>query len=239
MRYLNISVFISIYFWFSSAFSATAASMSVMPIKLDLTAPKVADKLIVANGDDEPFNIQVRLFRWSTVNGVDRLDPTTDVVASPPAAHVPAHGQYVVRVVRTAKTPVVGEERYRVLIDQIPEPKKLKKGTIGFSLRFSVPVFFQDANASDASVTWTGRQTVNGLVISGVNSGDLTMRISDMQVLSGGRVVASKKGLVGYVQGGATATFPLGPVKGALQGAVQMKAQSDGGVVDVTVPISN
>ncbi|MEK1886043.1 MAG: fimbria/pilus periplasmic chaperone [Phyllobacterium sp.] len=210
-----------------------------MPIKLDIAAPQVADKLTLVNGADESVNVQVRVFRWSTVNGAEKLEPTTDVVASPPAARVPAKGQYVLRIVRVGKAPVAGEERYRVLINEIPDTKKMKAGTVGFALRFSVSIFFHSPNAADARVVWSVRQTLRGLVVSGANSGDVSLRITDLKVLSGRRLVASKSGLVGYVQGGATSDFQLGQVKGALRGNVQLKAQSDEGAIDVTIPISN
>ncbi len=225
--------------WLSMSTWAAASSLTVMPIKLDISSPQVASKLTLTNGDDEAVNIQVRVFRWSTVSGVEKLDPTPDVVASPPAAKVPAGGQYVLRVVRVSKAPVIGEERYRILIDEIPDPRKAKAGTVGFSLRFSVPVFFHNKDALDAKLSWSVKQTLRGLVVTGSNAGDITARISDLKILSGGRVVASKSGLVGYVQGGSTADFALGLVKGPLQGNVQIRAQSDRGAIDATVPIRN
>jgi fimbrial chaperone protein len=210
-----------------------------MPVKLDMTVPQVADKIIVTNGDSEPVNLQIRVFKWTTVKGVDQLSPTSDVVASPPAARVAAKGQYVVRVVRVAKMPVSGEERYRLLVDQIPDPKKSRPGTVSFALRMSLPVFFRNTDAADAKVAWSVRQTLKGLVVGATNSGDRTLRVSDLLVLSAGRVVARKKGLVGYVQGRATAEFPLDAVKGTLKGTIRLKAQTDKGVVDATLPIGN
>ena len=69
---------------------------------------------------NRPLDIEVRVLRWSKEGGVEQLKPTNDVVASPPSARLPPHGNRIVSVVRVSKEPLRLEESYRVLIDELP-----------------------------------------------------------------------------------------------------------------------
>jgi len=78
------------------------------------------------NEGTTPINAQIRVFRWSLVNGQEKLEPTDDVVASPPSVTLTPKGQYIARIVRVSKQPVAGEESYRLLVDQLPDLSKQK-----------------------------------------------------------------------------------------------------------------
>ena len=78
----------------------------------------------------EGVAVQARVFRWSQVNGEDKLEKTEDVIISPPVLTVHGGAPSTFRLVRVAKTPVSGEETYRVLLDEIPDRKKLQAGTV-------------------------------------------------------------------------------------------------------------
>jgi P pilus assembly chaperone PapD len=107
-----------------SASIASAAQLRVEPVSLELGAPAAAGILTLRNDDDVEVTAQTRVFRWSQSAGKETLEPTTDVVASPPTVTLSPHADYVVRVVRVTKQPVQGEENYRVFVDQIPQPPK-------------------------------------------------------------------------------------------------------------------
>jgi fimbrial chaperone protein len=57
---------------------------------------------------------------------------------------------YTVRIVRTAKGPVAGEESYRLLIDQLPEPKDRKANQVSLVIRHSIPVFFRGGRCTSS-----------------------------------------------------------------------------------------
>ena len=61
-----------------------AASLQVTPVMIEVAAPGAATTVKLRNDGATPLNAQIRVFRWSQVNGEDKLEPTTDVVASPP-----------------------------------------------------------------------------------------------------------------------------------------------------------
>src|SRR5437899_9338654 len=97
-----------------------AASLQVAPVKVEVASPGAATTVKLRNEGTTPLNAQIRVFHWSQVNGEDKLEPTTDVVASPPLTRLLPKTDYTVRLVRVSKTPVGKEEAYRLFIDELP-----------------------------------------------------------------------------------------------------------------------
>jgi fimbrial chaperone protein len=131
-----------------SVFSAAtlAANLQVLPLRLQIRAPEAADTFTLRNNEKRPLNVQVRIFRAVQENGAERLEPTRDVVVSPPMIAVRPGSDYQVRVVRTRKQPVVDRENYRLVIDELPDPKQRQAGAVNFAIRYSLPVAFLAAD---------------------------------------------------------------------------------------------
>ncbi len=72
---------------------------------IDVTAPGAASTVTLRNEGAAPINAQIRVYRWSQVDGKENLEPTEDVVASPPAVTLAPQTNYVARVVRVSKRP--------------------------------------------------------------------------------------------------------------------------------------
>ena len=62
--------------------------------------------------------------RWRVEGGREVLTPADGVGVSPPFATLGPGGSHMVRVVRVSKRPVVGEEAYRLLLDELPERER-------------------------------------------------------------------------------------------------------------------
>jgi len=219
--------------------SIQAASLRIAPTILSLIAPDSAATLTLRNEDARPVNVQMRVFRWSQDDGADRLEPTTDVVASPPLTTLAPNSDYLVRVVRVTKAPVVGEESYRLLVDELPERAKRRPGTVNFVLRYSIPVFFSNPEASPADVSWALRPRGKAAVLTAKNTGDRHLRISDLNIADGDRAIAARDGLVGYVLSGASMQWPLSLAGGNLVAgrSVALSAQSDAGAINATLVV--
>ncbi len=217
--------------------NAQAANLTIMPLRVEIDAPASAGKITLSNDGDGPVNIQARVVRWFQVDGVDKYEATSDVVASPPFAQIQSANEYSLRVVRTSKAPVVAEERYRILIDQLPDVKSARAGVVSMAIRFSVPLTIVPVNAAPGKLAWRVARSGDQAAVTVSNSGGKTSRIFDLQILAGDRVVASRKGFVGYAPPGSAVRLPVGPVKGALPGTVTLKARTDGGDVNETVSL--
>jgi fimbrial chaperone protein len=219
---------------------AAAASLRVTPVTLDLPAPDNAGTLHVHNEARRSINVQVRVFRWTQSRGEDRLAPATDVVASPPMIAIGAGADNVVRIVRVAKSPVVAEEDYRVVVDELPDPTRRHAGVVNLVLRYSVPVFFHSTDASRARVSWSIRRRGKALAVTAKNSGDQRFKIADLALTdSRGRSIVLRKGLVGYVLGHATMQWSF-PARGSDLSArtVTLSALSDHGRITATVHVA-
>ncbi|UXN04413.1 MULTISPECIES: fimbrial biogenesis chaperone [unclassified Bartonella] len=196
---------------------ANGVSLTVMPLVLDVKPPKVADNIMVRNTSRMPVRLQVRVFRWQQKGGKDYYAPTNDVVITPPFVSVKPGGVATVRVSRVAKGPVLGQEAYRVFVDQIP-PSALRTNNAGESsagvsmvLRQVVPVFFSPGTggvaASQASISFFAQPASGGFNITATNRGSNRIRMADVFLLAGGQVIGAKSKLVGYALPGSDFRF--------------------------------
>lgn len=202
---------------------AEAASLSVLPIKLEVIAPNASSVATLKNEGDRPLNVQIRLFRWAQTDGDDKLVPTQDVVASPPIASIPANGEYHVRIMRTLRTPVLGEENYRLVVDELPDINRQRNGVVAIVMRYIIPVFFLSADASQPKLSWSMVKRSGKVFLAAANSGDKESRIADLSL--GEKVVA--KGLAGYVLGHSTKVWAMNGLT-----ASTVKASSEQGPFD-------
>jgi len=121
---------------------AAAATLQVAPVLVEVMAPSMASTLTLRNDGRDPVFAQIRVFRWTQEGGQERLEPTDEVVASPPSVTLARNTDYTVRVVRTTKRPLEGEESYRLFVDELPNPARQRNGAVSIVLRQSIPVFF-------------------------------------------------------------------------------------------------
>jgi fimbrial chaperone protein len=185
-----------------------AASLRMTPIGLDLSEPDKAGAISLTNTGTESVDLQVRIFRWSQVNGKDELTETRDVLVSPPVATIKAGDTYTVRVVRIANRPVSGEETYRLVIDELPkpiDPRATGQG-VRMVLRSSMPIFFtQKGIRADLQYScWTqGGKTFLRIT----NTGKRHAKLAGMKLVAPQGELSFGGGLNGYVLAGQTMTI--------------------------------
>lgn len=179
---------------------AAAASLQVTPVLLDVQATgDAATSITLRNPSSETMTAQVRVYRWSQANGRDVLDETNDVMASPPIVNLKPNSDYTVRVVRLTRKPVVGEESYRLLADEVPNGRALKANAVTLVVRQSVPVFFRAPNAAPADLSWSATKSSAGTQVKVTNNGEQRVRIARLKLSSGPVSINYGDGLVGYV----------------------------------------
>ena len=184
-----------------------AATLRVAPILIDVTTGATST-VVLENLDAESATIQLRMFRWRQKNGKNILTPTRDVVVSPPFIRLKAGRKNKLRIVRLSRRPIRGEESYRLIIDQLPRRKNGKATTVGFKLRYSVPVFFGTGARSNGQVKWNVREHNGSTVVTATNTGQKRVRLVALKVKGAGkRTVSFGRGLVGYVLGRSTAIW--------------------------------
>jgi fimbrial chaperone protein len=203
--------------------AAIAASLGVSPINLHVVAPAQAGAVSLANNGSAPVRLQVRIFKWRQ-QGIDPvLEPTLDVIASPPTTNIPAAATYTIRIARIAKTPIGTEESYRLIVDELPAAGNAESSTnsVRFLLRTSIPVFFA-AKSAAPRVAWKLTSISGKLVLEASNTGDRHIKLTDLAIEGAdGRIPFSAAGANAYLLPGSTARFePLSPGKALTPGSV-------------------
>lgn len=215
-----------------------SAQLRVEPVLLEMNAPAAAGSLTLRNDEDIAVAVQTRVFRWSQVDGKEILEPTTEVVASPPAVTLTPGAEYVVRVVRVTKQPVRGEESYRVIVDQLPNLQRQQVRAVNLLIRQSIPVFFRARQLNVSNVSWSLAYLGDKLVIVATNSGDERLRIASLSLRdAAGRTISFGKGLVGYALGQSSMRWeaPEPPRGFGAGGSVSIAAETDKGPIRAAV----
>ncbi len=221
-------------FMLASVLSASAATLQVAPVLVEVPAPGAASTIILRNLDNDVINAQVRIFKWTQVNGKDELVPTRDVVASPPFARLQPNGNHTVRIVRVSGAPIAREESYRLIIDQIPSAKRKQGATINLVMRYSIPVFFGARRGNLPRLSWGVEQRGKKVFVTATNTGNRRVRIAGLKVLSpSGKTVSFGDGLVGYVLGGSQVRWSArGQLRSVRRGSeVKITANGDIGPI--------
>ena len=218
---------------------ATAISLRVAPVLLDVTAPQGATKLTLRNDNKQTLQVQLRVFRWIQDPGGDRLIPTSDVVVSPPMMTLTPNTEYVVRVIRVATHPVNAEESYRVLVDELPDPAQRRNGVVSLVVRQSIPVFFANPDATPASVTWSIKRGPNSYIVSAANAENKRLRVSMLRLANRqGTSLAQSAGLVGYVLGGSQVSWSIqANHAAAYPDSLKLTADTEADAIDVTTKL--
>ena len=207
--------------------AAQAASISISPIRLDVPAPASSASVTLRNEAALPANIQIRMFKWKLNKGEDFYEESDDVVATPPVATVPPGGSALVRIVRTGAAPVVGEEAYRLVVDEIPDANRVRNVGVNIALRYIIPVFFLNGDATQPKVDWSIRTEGGKRMLVATNTGDKNRRIVNLR-LDKTTIV---NGLAGYVLGHSTRMWPL-PAKAS---GARILADTDAGPIDAAL----
>jgi len=134
---------------------ARAASLGVSPTLIDMSATQMASGVRVRNGNPtDAVNVQARIFRWHQDVEQETYAPTDAVVVSPPVIRIEPGAERLIRIVRTGQQAVHGEDSYRLLLDELPEPGQVQTGGITMRIRQSIPVFVSHAQATPAQAQW-------------------------------------------------------------------------------------
>jgi len=221
-----------------AASPAAAGTLQVEPVLVDITAPGAASTVTLRNEGAAPIDAQIRVYKWAIVNGKEQLTPTNDVVASPPSITLTPKGQYVARIVRVSKQPVVGEESYRLLVDQLPDLSQQRNGSVNLMVRYSIPVFIGAPNKKMPTVAWSVATQGDKVTLTAHNSGDRRLRISALSLHdANGKSLSFGNGLAGYALGQSTMSWTVPRHGFAPSGSISVHGQSDGGPIQAVASI--
>ena len=202
------------------------AVLSIAPLRIEIEGTEAGATVRLTNASTHPLPVQSRLFAWRQDQGEDVYAPSSELVVSPSITSIPPGQTQVVRILRKGPaTP--GEKRFRLAVDQLPDPALARPGQALTRIRFTLPVFVDRDKAQPAAFDWRIAKDRIELV----NNGGTTARVLDLQVKTAdGRVVPVERNALRYILGNSTIAWPLG--NGCSLGPVRVTAQIDGQAVD-------
>ena len=161
---------------------ACAQGVQVAPVVVELASGQMATTIAVTNTGGSGVTVQVRPFTWEQAGETDRLQPTQDIVISPPITDIGAGETQTFRIVtRKPSGPV--EAAYRLLVDQIPS--SLATTGVQFALRLSLPLFLEPAGRAAPSVDWRITSDGRSASLRATNKGNSRTRLLTPELVAG------------------------------------------------------
>lgn len=181
---------------------------------LQLQPDTPAGALWLSNTGNETLHAQVRVFRWTQVDGADTLEASRELIVSPPMLAIEPGQRQLVRVIRQGAIPTGSESAYRLVVDELPvnsDAPDAKQG-LRFVLRYSIPVFVEPADGTKLQATLRARFVAgsDGPTLQVHNSGTSHAQVADLTMHGAhGADITLRQGLVGYALPGSTMSWKL------------------------------
>ena len=215
---------------------AYAQGVQVAPVVIELASGQMATTIAVTNTGDAGVTVQVRPFAWEQAGDTDRLQPTQDIVVSPPITDIGAGETQTFRVVtRKPSGPV--EAAYRLLVDQIPS--SLATNGVQFALRLSLPLFLEPPGRVPPSVDWRITSDGRTAMLRATNKGNSRTRLLTPELSAGMRHMSVVANGNPYILPRIERAWRIAG-NAALQAGtvVHLTGLSDNGRFDAAVPVT-
>jgi len=216
-----------------------AGSLSVSPIRVDVAAGQRSVTLIVRNDGDQTTLVQTQIMAWSQADNEDRLEPTSDLLASPPNFELVPGGVQTVRLALRRPADVDRERAYRIVVSEVPGPPQPGFTGATFALRLSLPIFVDATTIRTApQLAWSGAVGADGgLELTATNTGSRHIQLRTVDVLHDGPGVDARHVGPWYVLPGQRRSVTIAPLPGRTIATdrVRIHADTDAGIVAADV----
>lgn len=221
---------------------AYGANWEINPVRVDLSQKQPSSAITIRNNSPQPTTIQLKVVKWTQVDGKDVYASTKELLISPPITTIPANGEQIIRV--ALRKPAVGmnELTYRINLQEIPAQTKPGFSGLQVALRIGVPVFVKPQKGKGVPQgAWVIAQMPDASLKVGLqNQSNQHVQISDFALFVPGsdQSIVSEFGS-SYVLAGQAREWLLHPVsKAAISGGrIQLKANTDAGSVDTELAL--
>jgi fimbrial chaperone protein len=208
------------------AFRAPAwAGFTVSPVRIDMPVDGRPETVRLHNTGAGTTLISVVAVEWA--EDVDAAPRTSEVLAVPPVFELGPGERQVIRLALRRPLDGPGERAWRLLITEVPQ--EVQPGTVGFAMRFNLPVFATPPGA-EAAPLWRVRAAAGGeaeLVLE--NAGRAHYRLGPFALAAGGPTAPLlESGQAGYLLAGERRVWPLGRPLAELPEALEVRLERDG-----------
>jgi len=125
-----------------------AGSFRVAPVRIDLSARRPHSTLSVSNNGTERVTVQAEAFVWRVERDEDRLNETDDVLVNPPIFTLEPGATQLLRLGLREWISSRTEQTYRIVLEEVPPPRRPTEVGIRTLLRLSIPLFIQPTGST-------------------------------------------------------------------------------------------
>ncbi len=162
---------------------ASAASLTVSPLRLYLSPQNARGVITVHNPDDSPVLVQAEVFLWSQEDGKNRLTAAPELIVVPPVFELRPDGEQVLRVGFRKPPNAESEQSYRLILSQVPDQTDPASG-VTVLLRLSLPIFLTPPDAA-AKPGWSAVMPgARDLRLELDNQGLAHLRVTGIRIFS-------------------------------------------------------
>jgi fimbrial chaperone protein len=212
--------------------AAEASSFNISPIRAELSTVHPTEVLTLTNAEDAPVVVEVRVVKWSQVDGAEQLDDTRELLATPPVLQIPGTKDQIVRVALRREPDPANELTYRLIYQEIPQAAAPESTGLRVALRLSIPVFVAPAHGkAKADLVWEAHWLANGdLELAASNHGNGHAQIIDFDLSLAGGATTVHGNTAKYILAGSRMVWTLKPPADAdKHGPVAIHGRSDQG----------
>jgi fimbrial chaperone protein len=203
-----------------------AGSMTVFPLRITFEGNKTSEVVTVRNVDTKPLLLQPTMTKWTQVDGQELLEPTRDLLLSPPLVEIPPGESQTVRIVLRRDPDAATQSTYRLVLQEVPQKTESTGQQVVMALKITLPVF---VTAKTPSPPILNVSTVGGSsVLQFKNSGKSHIQIKTVAVSDGSSQIAKSESMF-YVLSGQTVKLKVDPKGRSINGTEKIEVGSDAG----------
>ena len=217
--------------------SAVAGAFSVSPVRIYMLSRERAVAVTVVNEGDTEVVLQADLNAWTQKpDGTDELNPTDDMILSPPIIKLAPKSSQVVRLALLKPADASRQLIYRMIMREVPEAVSMIDRTVQLpvALALSMPVFITPPPAKRIMDC----VTAPNLTVKCANSGSAYAQVREILIKRGTITLARFEGGT-YILPGAQKVISLKGETAVPPGVAQMSVSFDDGksqIFEVMVP---
>ncbi|WP_375197337.1 molecular chaperone [Sphingobium sp.] len=193
--------------------SADAASLRILPVRIEMAAEKQFCAFTVANDDANATTVQIRGFGWRKDEaGNDQLDPDAGPMLNPSIVSIAGGESRLIRCSLPARSGP-HEESYRLIVDELPTGTAAA-GTVRTLLRVSIPLF-RGPSGTSPLLDWSIGRGAEGPALLLANRGGRHIQALAVTLrFANGLSQALKLERGFYLLADGRIQLPLGPLEG-------------------------
>jgi fimbrial chaperone protein len=178
--------------------AAACAQALISPVLIEFTPKqKIATvRITLSDKATSPMRLQAQLLRWrQNVHGAPVTQPSDDLVVTPRIAELKPGQQQVLRLALRGSLPAETEMAYRLVLEDIAEPKPVKMGegaAVNFRMAYDLPVLVAPRGPAIDALRWRtcaappAPRASRGACVRIINAGNRHVKLQSLTVSGDG-----------------------------------------------------